>query len=197
MNYLKIYKIKLKIMLLISLMTLNLFGEFFKLNDLTNERWKGCTFTLTGDPHNPKYTMTVYIAYLGDKKYNQWTSNYPYKSGYNFNLFDIDDKNETEKYDLINFKFKYDNNGTEYGVQAPRLQIITKLKIEKDGQEIFTAQKIGKEIVQGGRKEYVKKEILGKLRCIYKIHGSRKEHVKYKGMLITVSDYKNLMKHNR
>jgi hypothetical protein len=134
-------------MLLISLMTLNLFGEFFKLNDLTNERWNGCTFTLTGDPHNPKYTMTVYIDYLGDKKYNQWTSNYRYKSGYNFNLFDIDDKNETEKYDLINFKFKYDNNETEYGVQAPRLQIITKLKIEKDGQDIFTAQKIGKGIV--------------------------------------------------
>jgi hypothetical protein len=39
-----------------------------------------------------------------------------------------------------------------------------------------------------------KKEILGKLRCVYKVPGSRKEHIKYKGQLITVSDYKKLMK---
>jgi hypothetical protein len=47
----------------------------------------------------------------------------------------------------------------------------------------------------GGRKApIVKKEINGRLRCIYKIAGSRKEHIKYKGRLITVSDYKKLMK---
>jgi hypothetical protein len=37
------------------------------------------------------------------------------------------------------------------------------------------------------------KEILGKQRRIYKVAGSRKEHVKYKGQLIPVSDYKKLM----
>ena len=47
----------------------------------------------------------------------------------------------------------------------------------------------------GGRKVLsVKKEICGKLRCIYKIPGSRKEHIKYKGILITVTEYKKLMK---
>lgn len=47
----------------------------------------------------------------------------------------------------------------------------------------------------GGRKApIVKKEINGKLRCIYTIAGSRKEHLKYKGRLITVADYKKLMK---
>jgi hypothetical protein len=46
----------------------------------------------------------------------------------------------------------------------------------------------------GGRKASVKKEICGKLRCIYKIPGSRKEHIKYKGRLIAVADYKKLMK---
>lgn len=47
----------------------------------------------------------------------------------------------------------------------------------------------------GGRKANpVKKEICGRLRCIYKISGSRKEHVKHKGSLITVADYKKLMK---
>lgn len=46
----------------------------------------------------------------------------------------------------------------------------------------------------GGRKASVKKEVCGKLRCIYKIAGSRKEHIKYKGQLIAVADYKKLMK---
>ena len=44
----------------------------------------------------------------------------------------------------------------------------------------------------GNNKQY--KEILGKRRRIYKIKGSRKEHVKYKGELIPVSDYKKLFK---
>jgi hypothetical protein len=162
------------------------------LNDLNKERWNGCTFTLTGDLSYPRYTRTLYIDHLGDKKYNQWSYNYSYKSNYKFNLFDFEDKNKTIKYDLIDSKFKYIDHlrdGDEGG-QVQRFQIITKLKIEKDGQKIFTAQKN----LVGGRKEYIKKEILGKLRCIYKIHGSRKEHIKYKGMLITVLDYKKLMR---
>uniref|UniRef100_A0A6C0K621 Uncharacterized protein n=1 Tax=viral metagenome TaxID=1070528 RepID=A0A6C0K621_9ZZZZ len=48
--------------------------------------------------------------------------------------------------------------------------------------------------ITGGRKASVKKEICGRLRSIYKIQGSRKEHIKYKGRLITVADYKRLMK---
>ena len=38
------------------------------------------------------------------------------------------------------------------------------------------------------------KNILGKSKRIYKVYGSKKEHVKHKGNLITVSDYKKLMK---
>ena len=37
------------------------------------------------------------------------------------------------------------------------------------------------------------KEVLGKIRRIYKVAGSRKEHIKYKGELISVSDYKKLV----
>tara|TARA_B110001450_G_scaffold225170_1_gene223193 strand:+ start:354 stop:1328 length:975 start_codon:yes stop_codon:yes gene_type:complete len=47
---------------------------------------------------------------------------------------------------------------------------------------------------QGGCKKLPKKEILGKIICIYKIPGDRKEYVRHKGKLITVKDYKELMK---
>jgi hypothetical protein len=40
-----------------------------------------------------------------------------------------------------------------------------------------------------------KKEILGRVRCIYKKAGDRKEYVKHKGDLITVRDFKSLKKH--
>jgi hypothetical protein len=43
-------------------------------------------------------------------------------------------------------------------------------------------------------KKVSKKDVLGKERCIYKISGDRKEYVKYKGDLITLKDYKNIMK---
>jgi len=43
-------------------------------------------------------------------------------------------------------------------------------------------------------KKTAKKEILGKERCIYKKSGDRKEYLKHKGCLITVSEYKKLMK---
>ena len=39
-----------------------------------------------------------------------------------------------------------------------------------------------------------KKNILGKERCIYKISGNRNEYVKHKGELITVNDYKKIIK---
>ena len=39
-----------------------------------------------------------------------------------------------------------------------------------------------------------KKIILGKERCVYKVPGSKKEHIKYKGTFVTVTDYIKLMK---
>lgn len=38
------------------------------------------------------------------------------------------------------------------------------------------------------------KEILGKKICIYKVLGSKKEHVKYKGSFITLTEYRKLLK---
>lgn len=50
-------------------------------------------------------------------------------------------------------------------------------------------------VIDGGNTKIKnKKNILGKERCIYKISGNRKEYVKYKGELITVNDYKKIIK---
>jgi hypothetical protein len=46
----------------------------------------------------------------------------------------------------------------------------------------------------GNTKIKNKKNILGKERCIYKISGNRKEYVKHDGELITVNDYKKIIK---
>tara|TARA_B110000444_G_scaffold200192_1_gene191724 strand:- start:40 stop:840 length:801 start_codon:yes stop_codon:yes gene_type:complete len=50
--------------------------------------------------------------------------------------------------------------------------------------------------LEGGKKskKQPKKEILGKMICIHKIPGDRKEYLKHKGKLITVKKYKELMK---
>ena len=48
--------------------------------------------------------------------------------------------------------------------------------------------------VQKGGKKHSKREVLGKIMVIYKINGDRKEYVRHKGKLITVKDYKELMK---
>ena len=92
----------------------------------------------------------------------------------------IEIKDETRKVKLNTFKEEY-LESTE----------LNSLRIQYDNL-------INKMNGGGGAKTVVKKTIkkivCGKLRCIYKIPGSRKEHLKYKGQLITVADYKKLMK---
>jgi hypothetical protein len=67
----------------------------------------------------------------------------------------------------------------------------------KSDERIFIDRALPKNASTGGSpkiKKVSKKDILGKERCIYKISGDRKEYVKYKGDLITLKDYKNIMK---
>lgn len=51
-------------------------------------------------------------------------------------------------------------------------------------------------VTDGGKKskKLPKKEFLGKTKSIHKIPGDRKEYVKHKGKLVTIKDYKALMK---
>jgi hypothetical protein len=56
------------------------------------------------------------------------------------------------------------------------------------------SKKVSKKPVISQKKESIYKEILGKQMKIYKMPDSRKEYVKYKGELLHISDYKDLMK---
>ena len=70
---------------------------------------------------------------------------------------------------------------------------------EERQKQLLKREQLSTQGAQGGfrhKKPSVpqSKEILGKIRRVYKVAGSRKEHVKYKGELIPVSDYKKLFK---
>ena len=56
------------------------------------------------------------------------------------------------------------------------------------------SKKVAKKPVVSQKKQSIYKEILGKQMKIYKMPDSRKEYVKYKGDLLHISDYKDLMK---
>lgn len=56
------------------------------------------------------------------------------------------------------------------------------------------SKKVSRKPVVSQKKQSIYKEIFGKQMKIYKMPDSRKEYVKYKGELLHISDYKDLMK---
>ena len=72
------------------------------------------------------------------------------------------------------------------------------LRYEIIPEEIDKIDKIVKEVEENkrvvGGKKHSKRDVLGKMMVIYKIKGDRKEYVRHKGKLITIRDYKALMK---
>jgi hypothetical protein len=112
----------------------------------------------------------------------------------NRNIYEIYEKDDNNKNDISLQSLEDNVNGKKVDV------IITGVQILDDTDTVVSyGSKDGVYFNFGGRKvnakaSSVKKEVCGKLRCIYKIPGSRKEHLKYKGRLITVADYKKLMK---
>ena len=121
----------------------------------------------------------------------------------------LDDKSHTllPYISTFNKDFKYDGQINNVVIKDENDNILLISRDFFDNNNIVKRDADGKIIINenfteynrnnifgGGRKASVKKEVCGKLRCIYKIPGSRKEHLKYKGQLITVADYKKLMK---
>uniref|UniRef100_A0A6C0LCL7 Uncharacterized protein n=1 Tax=viral metagenome TaxID=1070528 RepID=A0A6C0LCL7_9ZZZZ len=89
-------------------------------------------------------------------------------------------------------KPKLANIKIEFKTQNEALDEIDNMLALKSGGK-KSSRAVRKEI-QGKPIVITKKLILGKERCIYKVQGSNKEHVKYKGTLIPVADFKKLMK---
>jgi hypothetical protein len=104
----------------------------------------------------------------------------------------IDNIDNQKIYSVYKFKGTNTDSGVEY------LQADDNSLLNYKGLNLYISENayIDTQVTGGSKKssKLPKKEILGKLRCIYKVPGSRKEHIKYKGQLITVSDYKKLMK---
>lgn len=104
--------------------------------------------------------------------------------------------------DEKNFEIYAGSNGSR---TEQKLTGYTFDKISINNQQLandFNKQQgggIGKKTIKTKSKPFKntilqKKEILGKDMRIYKINGSKKEYVKYKGNLISVSDYKKIIK---
>lgn len=148
------------------------------------------------------HTKTLLVKYDNKNQYIsiQSIENKSYKN--TKNPVDISDISNT------NFIDSYASGG-KYGIDDPLIKNDTPFKeILINNKEI--AYKYNKENAEkqdggNGKKQKVKskpfknkmlqnKEIFGKEMRIYKINGSKKEHVKYKGTFIPVSDYKRLIK---
>jgi hypothetical protein len=146
------------------------YNTFFTMNNLLNEKYIGSTFVLLG---SRGHTVSLKIELENSTYIIKYT----------------DDDNK--KVNQIIFRGPTVYFGTSGIGKDFQHDHIVGLKIIKPNGE---SKEYMKTKATGGRKASVKKEICGKLRCIYKIQGSRKEHIKYKGSLITVADYKKLMK---
>ena len=150
------------------------------------------------------------ITYKGFFKLN--TEYYDYDEKYIYNKFKLfnksDENNEGVSISSPMLKIKIlppiGYNGTrDIQILDENNNILDDNKMVVERVEIYDEKgvmeigRIASRLIErrGGRKASVKKEVCGKLRCIYKIPGSRKEHLKYKGRLITVADYKKVMKH--
>ena len=97
------------------------------------------------------------------------------------------------------FPFPYETWNEEDTIRLKRVEsltydISTQEKLDQLMPGLNTEHEPDKGTVAVGGKKHSKKEILGKSRCIYKIKGDRKEYVKHKGKLITIKDYKAIIK---
>jgi hypothetical protein len=172
------------------------YRDFFLKNNLFNEEYKDCSFVLTGEGGE---TVSLYIL----KRHDDYIL---YKTTSLKNPYGVFDDVGHEIIKAKNKEIIQGRDGNTLERMVYSDDIIVGLKIIKPSKFIEFDNADGNGYIEkgwektysrkttGGRKASVKKEIYGVMRCIYKIPGSRKEHIKYKGRLITVADYKKLMK---
>jgi hypothetical protein len=153
------------------------YKQFFHMNRLFDEEYKDCKFVIEGSEKKSRITLHLEKDDNDNDVYNIINIDEldPYKRKWIYNnIIPSGNGNKDDTIGKLTIIFP-DKSQKEYSKMEPN-------GYEREWNNI------------GGRKASVKKEICGKLRCIYKIQGSRKEHIKYKGSLITVADYKKLMK---
>jgi hypothetical protein len=110
--------------------------------------------------------------------------------------FTYDARNYSQDSKLIDYyEDKELNNFTIEGLQHILNNAVNSTYTQKDGylSTITLRDNIVRVYDGDGGNTKIKKDILGKQRCIYKKAGDRKEYVKYKGDLITVKDYKKII----
>ena len=94
-------------------------------------------------------------------------------------------------------QYFYRKGENQYLILAKAIQYILSTDNHDGFIQIELSNKEKMIPIEGGGKKTKRvnrKEILGKERCIYKKVGDRKEYVKHKGDLITVKDYKRIIK---
>jgi hypothetical protein len=92
----------------------------------------------------------------------------------------------------IGSKILDDELGQQINEEIPGFLKGIETRLSPDGENLDFEEDLN--AVRNGGKKHSKKEVLGKIMVIYKINGDRKEYVRHKGKLITVKDYKELMK---
>lgn len=94
---------------------------------------------------------------------------------------------------LPSFPFPIEKWNKKNTIRLKRVKILTHdISTQENVNNLILA--LSEVTATVGGKKHSKKEILGKSRCIYKIKGDRKEYVKHKGKLITVKEYKAMIK---
>jgi hypothetical protein len=110
---------------------------------------------------------------------------------------------EKDDEEIVGFLFSYENViNYNYSVIEGNVSPSTTSEIPQDmwgyygGKRKSKSKKnnVSKKPVVSQKKQSEYKEILGKKMKIYKMPDSRKQYVRYKGELHSISDYKNLMK---
>jgi hypothetical protein len=165
------------------------FYEFFDRNNLLNDDNLNYIFKIS----NIQLNIKIYIYIYYDKNNKIYKIYRIDKKDDNDNIFGLTDLTTSKISDII-FMSGHEDRYWYNNLKIPKNIFRTKKAYDLLSENLF--EEDSTQYVGGYAKssKFKTKEVLGKLRRIYKIPNSKKEHIKHKGNLITVSEYKALMK---